>query len=223
MKNRIFLIINTVIFILFSSFLFAENLTIESKIVNFDKKKQKTIFKNNVVLKTQRNETIKSQYAEYDKLKGLIILKEKVRFIDKQENIVETDYAEYFEDKEIFQSKGQSKIITYNGYNVNGKNFILDNKKKILTSENETVIEDPDKNILFLNNFEFLNKKNIFKSIGLIKVTDKYENTYEFSQIYIDTNKKEILGTDIKAFVNEKKFKINPENEPRIFCKLSKN
>ena len=38
MKNRIFLIINTVIFILFSSFLFAENLTIESKIVNFDKK-----------------------------------------------------------------------------------------------------------------------------------------------------------------------------------------
>ena len=60
MKNRIFLIINTVIFILFSSFLFAENLTIESKIVNFDKKKQKTIFKNNVVLKTQRNETIKS-------------------------------------------------------------------------------------------------------------------------------------------------------------------
>ena len=31
-------------------------------------------------------------------------------------------------------------------------------------------------------------------------------NEYEFSQIYIDT-KKEILGTDIKAFMNDKTFK----------------
>ena len=28
------------------------------------------------------------------------------------------------------------------------------------------------------------------------------DNKYEFSQIYLDTNKKELLGTDIKAFLN---------------------
>ena len=33
--------------------------------------------------------------------------------------------------KKYFKNKGQSKIITYNGYNVNGKNFILDNKKNL--------------------------------------------------------------------------------------------
>ena len=30
--------------------------------------------------------------------------------------------------------------------------------------------------------------------------------------------KKEILGTDIKAFVNDEKFKVNPKNKPRIFA-----
>ena len=39
-----------------------------------------------------------------------------------------------------------------------------------------------------------------------------------FSQIYIDTEKKEILGTDIKAFLNDNDFKINEKNKPRIFA-----
>ena len=52
------------------------------------------------------------------------------------------------------------------------------------------------------------------------------QNSYEFSQLYIDTKKKEILGTDIKAFLNQDDFKINKQNKPRIFgntLKLNKN
>ena len=41
-------------------------------------------------------------------------------------------------------------------------------------------------------------------------------NTYEFSQIYIDT-KKEIVGSDSKAFMNDESFKIDPKNKPYIF------
>ena len=37
-----------------------------------------------------------------------------------------------------------------------------------------------------------------FKSIGNIKIKDHLENVYEFSQIYIDTKKKEMLGTDLR-------------------------
>ena len=40
---------------------------------------------------------------------------------------------------------------------------------------------------------------------------------YEFSQIYIDT-KKEILGTDSKAFLNQEELKFNRDNKPRIFA-----
>ena len=46
-----------------------------------------------------------------------------------------------------------------------------------------------------------------------IKLTDKGKNTYEFSQIYIDTIKKEILGTDTKAFLRQDRFKMNENNK----------
>ena len=105
MKNKTFIILKTLIFIFINSLSLAENITIESKIVNFDKKEQKTIFTDNVVLKTEKNETIKSDYAEYDKLKGIIIFKDQVKFIDQENNIVETEYAEYSENKDVFQTK----------------------------------------------------------------------------------------------------------------------
>ena len=54
------------------------------------------------------------------------------------------------------------------------------------------------------------------------KSKDKLNNTYEFSQIYIDTKKIEVLGTDIKAFLNSDDFKINKDNDPRIFANTIK-
>ena len=60
-----------------------------------------------------------------------------------------------------------------------------------------------------MENFEYLTKSNIFKSIGYIKIEDIKNNIYEFSQVYIDTKKREVIGTDIKAFLNNEQFKIN--------------
>ena len=50
---------------------------------------------------------------------------------------------------------------------------------------------------------------------------DDKKNKYEFSQVYIDT-KKEILGTDIKSFLNDKSFKIDQRNKPRVFANTLK-
>ena len=58
-----------------------------------------------------------------------------------------------------------------------------------------------------------IKQKIIFLSLSdLLKLKIK-ENVYEFSQIYIDTKKREILGTDIKAFMNDKNFKIHKKNK----------
>ena len=57
----------------------------------------------------------------------------------------------------------------------------------------------------------------MFKSIGSIEIQDAKNNKYEFSQIYIDTKKKEILGSDSKTYLNDEAFKINNKNNPRIF------
>ena len=122
--------------------------------------------------------------------------------------------------RRYFKSKGPTEILTNEGYKVESEDIILDNNKNSITSDKKTLIEDIDNTKIYLENFEFLNKKNIFKSIGAVKVEDKLKNSFEFSQIYIDT-KKEILGTDLKAFVNDRNFKINPNNKPRIFFKYS--
>ena len=53
---------------------------------------------------------------------------------------------------------------------------------------------------------------------GFIKVKDINSNSYEFSQLYIDTLKKEMLGTDTKAFLNDNSLKITKKNKPRVFA-----
>ena len=103
--------------------------------------------------------------------------------------MIETQYAEYFTIKKIFKSKGQTEITTPENYIINGEDLNIDNKK-IISSKKPSIINDPDGNQIFLNNFEYLVDKNIFKSIGLIKIKDNMSNIYEFSQIYIDTKKK---------------------------------
>ena len=72
--------------------------------------------------------------------------------------------------------------------------------KKIIFSEKKAKITDEDKNLIYLQNFEYKTESNIFKSVGFVEIKDQLNNTYEFSQIYIDTKKKEVLGTDIKSF-----------------------
>ena len=43
---------------------------------------------------------------------------------------------------------------------------------------------------IVLENFKYNTNSNIFKSIGLIEIKDKLNNEYKFSQIYIDTKKR---------------------------------
>ena len=69
MKNNLILI---VCFICLSTFIHAENILIESKNVTLDKKKETTIFENEVVVKIENERTITSDYAEYNKITGFI-------------------------------------------------------------------------------------------------------------------------------------------------------
>jgi LPS-assembly protein len=212
---------NNFIIFLFSLFFyhqsFADNIFIEAKNISLNKQEMTSIFENDVIVKT-KNKIINSDYAKYNKNTGLLIIKNNIKAIDEKNNVIETNYAEYNEFSELFKSKGSTFLKTSEGYILEGENIIIDNNKKIINSKSKAILKDLDGNKVFLENFEYLIQNNIFKSIGLIEIEDKAENTYEFSQIYIDTKKKEILGTDIKAFLNQQDFKINEENDPRLFA-----
>jgi LPS-assembly protein len=219
MKNK-FLILIYIVFC--SSSIYAENILIESKNIVLDKNTEISIFENNVNIITDDNNNIKSDFAEYDKKNRLIKLKRNIIATDAQGNVIETEYAEYDEEEKIFLSLGPTKITTTEKYVIEGNDITFNNYKNFIDSKKEAIITDADNNKIFLNNFSYHTKKNIFKSIGYIKIEDQLSNSHEFSQIYIDTKKKEILGTDIKSFLNNDSLKINPENKPRIFANTVK-
>ena len=223
MKNKFLIIL---FFFKIASNVYAEEIKIEAKDITLDKKNFTSIFENEVVIKTEDNNTIESDYLEYNKKKGLLKLKNNITANDVKNNVIKTDRAEYNEKEKIFLSIGETEIITSEKYILKGADIKVDNKKNIISSKNQTLLKDPDGNQIYLENFEFNINSNIFKSIGLVKIQDKMNNIYEFSQIYIDTKKKEILGTDIKAFLNQENFKVDQRNKPRVFAnsiKIEKN
>ena len=220
MKNKF--LITFVILSLNCTIAFSENILIESKNISIEKKREVTIFKEDVIVKTEDEYEIKSQYGEYNKKTGTLVLKDKIKAKDEKNNIVETNFAEYNEFTKIFKTIGLTRIITSEKYKIEGEDIIVNNKEKIISSAKKALITDKDNNQIYLDKFEYKINDNIFKSIGYVKVQDKFDNSYEFSQIYIDTKKKEILGTDSKLFINQKDFKIDERNKPRIFANTSK-
>ena len=215
MKNNFFL---TFLLIFYSSYSNAENLLIESKKITIDKNNELSIFEEEVVITTSEKNIIKSDYAEYNKKKGIITLKKNIKAIDNKENIIDADFAIYNENFKRLNSLGPTKITTSENYIIEGSDIIFDDLKKFISSEKKTKIIDQENNKIFLDNFEYLTEDYIFKSIGKIKVEDNLDNIYNFSQIYIDTKKKELLGTDIKTYFNSKEFKVDKRNKPRIFA-----
>ena len=184
MKNKIFIFF---IFLFFSKAFALENLDIKSKKISVDKKKEITIFQDEVIIKDEMNNVIKSDYVIYDnKLEKLNI-------------------------------KGNVTISTAEGYSIESKDIVLDKKNNVFFSKSPTTITDIQNNEIFLENFNYQYKEKKIKSIGEIKVVDQKENIYKFSQIYIDEKSKEIFGTDAKAFLSDKNFKFNKDNKPRIF------
>ena len=214
MKNNIIILL--ILFFL-SPKLFAENLQIQSKNILLDKDGKTSVFKNEVIVET-KDKTIKGNYAEYNKEKGLLIIKDNVVAIDNKGNLIKTELAEYYEKEKILISKGMTNIVTSEKYQLKGTNLRIDSQKKIISSENEAILVDLDGNSIYLSSFEYLINKNVFKSVGYTKIIDVNNNTIEFSQIYIDTKKKEVIGADVKAFINDKNFKVDERNEPRIFA-----
>ena len=170
----------------------AENLNIQSSEIFIDKKSSLTIFKGDVVATDYKNNVLKSEHAEY---------KKNLKFLT---------------------SKGKTTILTSEGYLLTGANIIFDNKTRFIKSDDKAVVEDLENNIIYLENFEYSTENNFFKSTGKIKIVDSKDNSYNFSQIYIDEKKREILGADIKAFLNQENFKIHSDNKPRVFANTVK-
>ncbi len=176
------------VFVFFSNPVFSENLNIQSKSVVIDKNSKSTIFEKDVVAKDEKGNEFRANYAVYDKNFNLL------------------------------RSTGKTEILTSEGFVISGKNIVFDNENKFIYSKDKSIITDLEGNKIFLEKFEYSTKNNFFKSAGNIEIIDPKKNSYKFSQLYIDEIKREIIGSDIKAYLNDASFKVNEKNKPRVFA-----
>ena len=170
MKSKLIICI---LFLLNFSKLFAENINIEAKNISIDKNQETTIFENEVKVTTEDNVVIESDYAKYNKKLNFLILKNNVKAIDKEGNKIKTNFAEYNDLSKIFKTTGATEIQTSQSYIISTQDILLDNKKKYISSDKNTIITDLDQNEFFLEGFSYETNFNIFKSIGSIKIKDK--------------------------------------------------
>ena len=176
------------LFIFFSQQLMAENLNIKSKNISIDKDTKLTIFKNEVVAKDIKN------------------------------NVLKTEYAEFYKDIKLLKSVGETTILTSEGFFVSGSNMTFDNENYLIKSKEPAIVTDLEGNKIFVDKFDYSTRDKFFKSSGDIKVLDSKSNSYNFTQIYIDEVNREIIGSDVKAYLNDKNLKDNEKNKPRVFA-----
>ena len=165
---------------------------------------------------------IQSKNISIDKVTKLTIFKDKVVATDDEKNILKTEYAEYEKEQKLLYSKGATTILTAEGFLLTGTNIYFDNNNNLIKSDYPATIKDLEKNTIFLDKFVYSTNDDIFRSSGKIKVIDSSNNIYHFSQVYIDEKKREIVGTDSKAYLNQKDFKVNDGNKPRVFSNTVK-
>ena len=161
---------------------------------------------------------INAETIEIDKISETLNATGNVEVIDEKNNTIYSSKIKYDKSKNILNTFGETEIITSEKYKIIGKDITYDSSKGIVYSNNETNITDLNGNKIFVTMFNYLVEKNMLMSTGEIKITDVKKNQYYFSEIYIDEKKKKIVGSDIRAFLNDGSFKYDPRNEPRFFA-----
>ena len=74
--------------------------------------------------------------------------------------------------------------------------------------------------------FEYQLEKNLFSSLGKIKVIDIKKNKYFFKELHVDTKKREMIGSDVSVILDQENFGVSKENDPRFVANdifISKN
>ena len=161
---------------------------------------------------------INSTIVKYDNINKITIFEGNVNTVDAMGNKLFSNFAKYNQIEQLIKTQGDTKIETSGGYLVRSKDVIFDNKKKIIFSNKKTQIEDKDGNNISVEMFNYSISSNIFFSKGNIEIIDVNNNKYNFSEIYIDEKKKQIIGSDVKAFLKQDGFTADKNNEPRFFA-----
>ena len=203
-------------FVVFSSILIAEEFDISAVEIEINAKDNIVIGKGSVEARDTNGRIIYADKITYKKSKELIIAEGSVKILDTVGNILTSNKAIYDKPNETISSYKGSKLVTKENYKVTSNSLIYNTLEEIVSSDKDSVFKDKDENIVYVNMFQYNIKNSLFSSIGKIKMIDRNKNKYFFKELYIDTKKQEMIGSDVSALLDKESFGSNKENDPRL-------
>ena len=226
-KNKIFFIILNIFSIIFiNTNVCAEEFNISAKEVTIDKVNNIVIGIGSVEAKDTGGKTINADKIIYKKNEEFLTAEGSVKIFDADKNILKTDKATFDKSNEIIITYQNTEIDIREGYNIKTNKIFYYGNEKIIKSDQKSTLTDSDGNLINTENFEYNIEKNLFSSIGKIEIIDIKKNKYFFKEIYVDTEKKEIVGSDVSVIFDQEDFGVSKENDPRFVANqvfMSKN
>ncbi len=216
-KNKI-VFITFITLTFFSSILnvFADEFDISAEEILFDKSNNIITGKGSVEALDSEGKVIKADKIIYKKAEEFLIAEGSVEIIDKEGNIFKTDKATYDKPKEIIQTFENSEFALSDGYKIISNQILYNVTEKIVSSNELTTLSDMDGNLVEVELFQHNLEKNIFSSVGKIKIVDVSKNKYFFKELYVDTKKRQMIGSDVSVLFDQESFGVKKENDPRF-------
>ena len=216
-KNRKkFLIIIFLNLFVFNLNLNAEEFDITAKEILIDKENEILIGKGSVQAMDSEGKTINANKITYEKSREFLLAEGNVRIADIEGNVLISEKATYDKMNELIITYDSTELLLKEGYKLLSKDVYYNTNKKILNSAENSTFKDTDGNLIETSMFQYDIGKNLFSSIGEIKIVDVKKNKYFFKEIHVDTKKKEMVGSDISVILDQENFGLSQENDPRF-------
>ena len=214
-KNKVIVCV-VLIFFTLNLNLAAEEFNISASEITIDKVKDIVVGKGSVEVTDKEGKLIKADKVTYEKSKEFITVEGSVEVLDTLGNILKSDKATYDKINEIIATYENSNLTIKEGYNIKSQEILYDAKKRVLFSNQNSALTDEDGNYVTVTMFQYHIEKNLFSSLGKIKIVDINKNKYFFKELHVDTKKKEMIGSDVSVVLDQENFGVTKDNDPRF-------
>ena len=216
-KNKIIFIIACLLNLFsFSLSIHAEEFDISAHKISVDKKNNIVTAKGDVIATDSEDRTIKADKIIYEKSKEFLLAEGSVVITDIEGNILKTEKTTYDTINEIITTYSSSELVLNDGYKLISNKVLYNTKTKIISSNHNTTFTDTDGNIVEVDMFQYQIEKNLFSSVGKIKILDINNNKYYFKELHVDTKKREMIGSDVSVLLDQENFGVSAESDPRF-------
>ncbi len=214
-KNKVIVYV-VLIFFTINLNLAAEEFNISASEITIDKGEDIVVGKGYVEVTDKEGKLIKADKVTYEKSKEFITAEGSVEVLDTLGNVLKSNKATYDKINEIISTYENSNLTIKEGYNVKSQEILYDAKRRVLFSNQNSTLTDEDGNYVTVTMFQYHIEKNLFSSLGKIKIVDINKNQYFFKELHVDTKKKEMIGSDVSVVLDQENFGVTKDNDPRF-------